>query len=123
MREKIKYTIYSIPILIILGVFFSTINLIITTLKFEPSKNNYSKTNRYSYIIFSSDDKVLTKLSRKFEVDNGKDKIPFFLKYAFISAEDKRFLKHNGIDLIGLSRAFVSNIKSGFFKEGGSTII
>ena len=48
--------------------------------------------------------------------------IPFFLKYSFISGEDKRFFNHNGIDLIGLSRAFISNIQSGYFKEGGSTI-
>ena len=70
----------------------------------------------------SSDDKVLSKLSRKFEINNNKHKIPFLLKYSFISAEDKRFLQHNGIDLIGLSRAFISNLKSGYLKEGGSTI-
>ena len=70
----------------------------------------------------SSDNKKLSKLSRKFEINNNKHEIPFLLKYSFISAEDKRFLKHNGIDLIGLSRALMNNIKSGYLKEGGSTI-
>ena len=120
--QKIKYFIFIIPILIFSGIFFPLINIIITTLKFDPSKNLLSKDPKYSYLILSSDNKILSKLSRKFEITNNKHKIPFLLKYSFISAEDKRFLKHNGIDLIGLSRALMSNINSGYLKEGGSTI-
>lgn len=48
--------------------------------------------------------------------------IPEYVKNAFISIEDKRFYKHNGVDLTGLLRAFVNNIKTMSFKEGGSTI-
>ena len=121
-KIKNKYLIFIIPILIFSGILFPIINIIITTLKFDPSKNDLSKEPKYSYLILSSDDKVLSKLSRKFEINNNKHKIPFLIKYSFISAEDKRFLKHNGIDLIGLSRAFISNLKSGYLKEGGSTI-
>ena len=121
-KIKNKYLIFIIPILIFSGILFPIINIIITTLKFDPYKNDLSKGPKYSYLILSSDDKVLSKLSRKFEINNNKHKIPFLLKYSFISAEDKRFLQHNGIDLIGLSRAFISNIKSGYLKEGGSTI-
>jgi len=76
----------------------------------------------YSYVISSSDNKILSKLSRKFEIDNSKHKIPFFLKHSFISSEDKRFYKHNGIDLKSISRALIQNIRSGYIKEGGSTI-
>lgn len=41
---------------------------------------------------------------------------------AFIAKEDKRFYKHNGVDLIRIAGAFKNNIKSGAFSEGGSTI-
>ncbi len=41
---------------------------------------------------------------------------------AFISIEDKRFFKHNGVDYVRVLGATVSNIKSMSFKEGGSTI-
>ena len=104
------------------GISFYIINLIITTLKFDQSKDKTSKSTKYSYVIISSDNKVLSKLSRKFEIDNSKHKIPFLLKNSFISSEDRRFYKHNGIDLISISRAILQNIKNGYVKEGGSTI-
>jgi len=121
-KIKTKYFFLIIPILIFSGISFYIINLIITTLKFESSKNESLSTRKYSYVIVSSKNKVLSKLSRKFEIDNSEDKVPFFLKNSFISAEDKRFYKHNGIDLISISRAFLRNIKSGYVMEGGSTI-
>ncbi len=41
---------------------------------------------------------------------------------AFISAEDKRFYSHNGIDFIRIGGAIISNLKSKSFSEGASTI-
>ena len=43
-------------------------------------------------------------------------------KNAFISAEDKRFYQHHGIDYIRLARATMNNLKSKSFKQGASTI-
>ena len=119
---KYKYFIFTSLIFIFLVIFFPVINLIRITLNFDPLKNNNSKSINYSYEILSSDNKILRKLSRKFDVLDNTNSIPFLLKYSFVSGEDKRFFNHNGIDLIGLSRAFISNIQSGYFKEGGSTI-
>jgi len=104
------------------GISFYIYSLIFTTLKFDIPKNKRSRTTKYSYVISSSDNKILSKLSRKFEIENSQHKIPFFLKHSFISSEDKRFYKHNGIDLKSISRAFFQNIRSGHVKEGGSTI-
>ena len=120
--KKYKYFIFIPSIFIFFVVFSPIFNLIRITLNFDPLKINNSNSINYSYEIISSDNKILSKLSRKFDVLDNQNLIPFFLKYAFISAEDKRFFNHNGIDLIGLSRAFISNIQSGYFKEGGSTI-
>lgn len=41
---------------------------------------------------------------------------------AVISVEDHRFYKHGAVDLIGIARAFYTNIRDGEFDEGGSTI-
>ena len=121
-KIKSKSFVLIIPILILSGVSFYIYSLIFTTLNFEVSKNKRSRAIKYSYVMTSSDNKILSKLSRKFEIDNSKHKIPFFIKHSFISSEDKRFYKHNGIDFKSISRAIIQNIRSGYVKEGGSTI-
>ncbi len=121
-KIKFKSFVLIIPILIFSGISFYIFSLIFTTLKFDVSNKKGPRITNYSYIISSSDNEILSKLSRKFEIDNSKHKIPFFLKHSFISSEDKRFYKHYGIDLKSISRALIQNIRSGYVKEGGSTI-
>lgn len=48
--------------------------------------------------------------------------IPQDLINALIATEDRKFFKHNGIDYLGILRAFIVNITSGSIKQGGSTI-
>ncbi len=48
--------------------------------------------------------------------------IPPHVINAFLAAEDARFFSHPGIDLIGISRAVIRNMKSGNFSQGASTI-
>ncbi|WP_245835484.1 transglycosylase domain-containing protein [Thalassospira mesophila] len=48
--------------------------------------------------------------------------LPDYVGQAFVSIEDRRFYHHFGIDLIGISRALVTNIWRGHIAEGGSTI-
>ncbi len=120
--KKYKYLIFTPSIFIFFSIFFPILNLIKITLNFDPQKVNNSKSRNYSYEILSSDNKILKKLSRKFDVLDNTNSIPFYLKYSFISGEDKRFYNHKGIDFIGLSRAFINNLRSGYIKEGGSTI-
>lgn len=43
-------------------------------------------------------------------------------KNAVVATEDHRFYKHGGIDLTSILRAFLTDIKTLSFKEGGSTI-
>ena len=114
-KIKFKSFVLIIPILIFSGISFYFFSLIFTTLKFDISKNKSSQATRYSYVILSADNKILSKLSRKFEIDNSNHKIPFFLKHSFISSEDKIFYKHNGIDLKSISRALIKNLSCFLF--------
>lgn len=41
---------------------------------------------------------------------------------AFVAIEDRRFYRHWGIDPRGIGRAFVSNMRGGGVRQGGSTI-
>ncbi len=44
------------------------------------------------------------------------------MQHAFVAIEDERFYDHNGIDLHGIGRAFISGLSKGRFSEGASTI-
>jgi len=44
------------------------------------------------------------------------------LPQAVLATEDRRFYRHFGVDLIGLARAFVVNMRAGHVVQGGSTI-
>ncbi|MGC8660296.1 MAG: penicillin-binding protein 1A [Desulfomonilaceae bacterium] len=48
--------------------------------------------------------------------------IPPHVINAFLAAEDARFFSHPGIDVIGISRAVMRNLKTGNFSQGASTI-
>ena len=111
----------SSPILFIFVGLFFTNNFIKNNFNYKPN-DKYKLINNFSYEIKYSQDKILSKLSQKFNIKDEKEKIPKLIKYAFISAEDKRFFKHNGVDIFGSTRAFINNIKSGYIREGGSTI-
>lgn len=48
--------------------------------------------------------------------------IPETFKNAVIAVEDRRFYYHNGVDIIGIARAAVNDIKQKKPTEGGSTV-
>ena len=49
-------------------------------------------------------------------------RLPQHLILAFLAAEDARFFEHPGVDLLGIARAFLENLKAGEIVQGGSTI-
>ena len=48
--------------------------------------------------------------------------LPEFVPQAVIAIEDKRFYKHMGVDVNGLTRAVVENFRAGRVVQGGSTL-
>jgi penicillin-binding protein 1C len=78
-----------------------------------------------SRIIFDKDGETLNvSLSESEEwcVPVSLDKMGKWTKKVVIALEDKRFERHSGIDMIALSRALFSNIRSGRVVSGASTI-
>ena len=91
-KIKSKSFVLIIPILIFSGISFYIFNLILTTLKFDVSNSKGSRITNYSYVISSSDNKILSKLSRKFEIDNSYHEIPFFLRILLYLLRIKDFI-------------------------------
>jgi penicillin-binding protein 1A len=50
------------------------------------------------------------------------DALPPYVPGAFVAIEDRRFYRHFGVDLIGVGRALVTNLRHRGVRQGGSTI-
>ncbi len=48
--------------------------------------------------------------------------IPPYLRDALVATEDRKFYKHSGVDVKGIARAIIKDIKAGKFVEGASTL-
>ncbi len=75
--------------------------------------------------LYSSDGILLKEYAEEKRLFISIDNIPDIIKYAFISAEDKNFYKHKGIDFKALFSAIIYNIYAYARKEqfrGASTI-
>ena len=75
--------------------------------------------------LYAGDGRLLAEYASEKRVFVPYENIPDQLVHAFISAEDKNFFTHGGIDFFGILRAVVSNVRnigSGRRMEGASTI-
>jgi penicillin-binding protein 1A len=72
--------------------------------------------------IYSSEGAVLAELAREHRSYARYADIPPDLVHAFLAAEDRRFFEHGGLDVRGLARAVLANLRSGTVVQGGSTI-
>ena len=75
--------------------------------------------------IHAGDGRLLAEYARQNRVFVPSEAIPERLKQAFVAAEDKNFYHHPGIDIVGISRAVLSNLQhwgNDRRPEGASTI-
>lgn len=73
-------------------------------------------------ILYDRDGKILMLLGNENRKLVEYKDIPRVVIDAVLAAEDDQFFEHEGVDLAGIMRAMVNNIKSGKFSQGGSTI-
>ncbi len=72
--------------------------------------------------LFAADGRFVAELGLERRTLVPIEQMPQALRAAFVIVEDKRFYQHRGIDLIGVLRAGVSNLRHGSFTQGFSTI-
>jgi len=72
--------------------------------------------------VYSDDNRKIAEFSKERRIVIPLSQMPEMLKKAFIAAEDARFYKHKGIDILSIIRAFFKNIEAGTIVQGGSTI-
>lgn len=97
--------------------------------KFSQDLPDYSQLQNYEppvmTRIHAADGSLLAEYAKERRLYLPIQNIPELVKEAFLSAEDKNFYSHGGIDLTGIGRAgyaFLQNYGSGRRPQGASTI-
>ena len=123
-KQKLYISLLAILMLIILFVSIlisSVLAIIVKTPDtiLENLSNSFNQTSS----IYSENGKLLEKIdSLEYRTVVPLKKIPKNLQMAFVAIEDHRFFEHNGLDPIGIGASILTNIKTGAFTRGGSTI-
>jgi penicillin-binding protein 1A len=87
-----------------------------------PNLTTYHEVAATTTVIRAWDGTPLGELATERRQIVTFDQIPPQLVHAFLSAEDRRFYQHDGIDYRGIARALGANLRAGEVAQGGSTI-
>lgn len=72
--------------------------------------------------VFAADSSLIGELYEQNRVLIPLEEIPGHLKDAIIAIEDRKFYSHWGLDLFGIARAMIRNVRAGEIVQGASTI-
>ena len=72
--------------------------------------------------VYSADKKLLAELFLEKRDPVPLQSIPGYLTAALVATEDRKFYQHSGVDIKGIARAIIKDIRAGGFVEGASTI-
>src|SRR3954464_13388189 len=89
-----------------------------------PSYRDLTKRSDLGQMIRvrAANGQVLVSMGPSFGQWLPYDRIPAEMRAAMISTEDRRFRSHVGIDPIGIVRSLSVRVKTGHWRQGGSTI-
>jgi penicillin-binding protein 1A len=93
-----------------------------STLPALPDLATYHETAATTTMMRAWDGAPLAELAAERREILPFEKFPTPLIDAFLSAEDRRFYEHGGLDLRGIARALGANLRAGEVAQGGSTI-
>lgn len=122
LSRIIKWSLWTVVLLMCLGA--AAIFGVFVYLSKDLPKINSLKDYHPSVIttVFSDDNQKIAEFYKERRIVVPLENIPKQLQQAFIAAEDSRFYKHRGIDLVSIIRAFFKNLEAGAIVQGGSTI-
>jgi len=78
--------------------------------------------NAEQTLVYAADGSVIATLRVQNRVAVARDDVPQVLVDAVLGAEDRRFYRHDGVDMRAIARAAIANQRAGSVVQGGSTI-
>ncbi len=82
----------------------------------------FNATRRPTVTLLAADGSRLTTIGDVYGAPVKLRNLPPSLSQAVLATEDRRFYSHFGVDVIGLARAMMANIRARRIVQGGSTI-
>ena len=113
----LSWAVFSVGLIFCLGslqTFASGLNHVSQEMHIDSAPQASLVYDRNNHVIFSFATEDRTNVTL--------DQISHPMVWAVLAAEDRYFFTHAGMDLIGVARAALVNLKRGAVKEGGSTI-
>lgn len=102
---------------IILAILFAYYSKDLPDIKPSITKDNDTNIE----ILYSNGDEIKKYGDLNLDITNYAE-FPLYLIDGLVATEDRKFFRHNGFDYFGIIRAMIVNLKSGYVKQGGSTI-
>ncbi len=87
-----------------------------------PNPSDLASERRPGVAIVAQNGTVLANYGELHGETLHFDDLPPHLIDAVVATEDRRFFDHFGLDIIGIARAMVANVRAGGIVQGGSTI-
>jgi 1A family penicillin-binding protein len=88
----------------------------------DVSREMQIDTAPQASLVYDRDNHVIFSFATEDRTSVSLDQVSKSMVMAVLAAEDRHFFKHAGMDLIGVARAALVDLKEGGLKEGGSTI-
>lgn len=120
MKRRLQFYLVSLTVL---SVCFMIIGFFIYIIKDIPSVNALKDLqNKPASSVYGSNDQLIYLIVPDNRVFVSYNRIPKYVKDAFLAAEDAEFFKHGAVEFQGILRALFKNILHGKVVQGGSTI-
>ena len=123
MIKKFLTTLFGLLVgLVLFAIGLLAIAVLITYPKLPALDAVQNYQPKMPLTIYSADGKLIGSYGEERRAFTEIKEFPQVLKDAVIAAEDKRFYQHWGVDVFGVGRAMVGNLRSGGVRSGASTI-
>jgi penicillin-binding protein 1A len=126
VRILLRWVVYPAIWLAGVGMMIAALGAVAAALWLYPSLPNLDSLTEHQpkqpLRVYTADGYLLGEFGDQKRIVVKIGAVPAVVKNAILAAEDDRFYKHSGVDILGILRAGVVNIASGGKKQGASTI-
>ncbi|MBN2543120.1 PBP1A family penicillin-binding protein [bacterium] len=109
-----------------MGIIIPSLGIWVAYLNFRGSLPSPEELENYTppliTTIYSADGEILEKFAGQKRIWVPLEKMSPYLIDALIASEDKNYFRHWGVDIWGITRSMIANLKAGHIVQGGSTI-